>query len=114
LTTHYLEEAEELCDRIAIINHGKIVVDENKRDLIGRLDNKEIVFLLDREITALPDSLASYAATLEDARTLKIRYAPKETPAGQLIAAVQGAGLGIADVTTDQSDLEDVFLQLTR
>ncbi len=114
LTTHYLEEAEELCDRIAIINHGKIVVDENKRDLIGRLDNKEIVFTLDREIAALPDSLAQYAATLEDARTLKIRYAPKETPAGQLIAAVQGAGYGIADITTDQSDLEDVFLQLTR
>lgn len=114
LTTHYLEEAEELCDRIAIINHGKIVVDENKRDLIGRLDNKEIVFTLDREIAVLPESLSPYAASLEDARTLKIRYAPKETPAGQLIAAVQGAGLGIADITTDQSDLEDVFLQLTR
>lgn len=114
LTTHYLEEAEELCDRIAIINHGKIIVDENKRDLVGRLDNKEMIFTLDREIAAVPESLAAFSASLEDSRTLKIRYAPKETPAGQLIAAVQGAGLGIADLTTDQSDLEDVFLQLTR
>lgn len=114
LTTHYLEEAEELCDKIAIINHGKIIVDEDKRSLLSRLDGKEITFYLDREIAAIPAALSGLKATLVDSRTLKIAYTPKETPAGALIAAVQGAGLGIADLTTDQSDLEDVFLQLTK
>lgn len=114
LTTHYLEEAEELCDKIAIINHGKIIVNEDKKSLLSRLDGKEITFTLDREITAVPPALDGLNATLIDARTLKIAYTAKDTPVGALIAAVQGAGLGIADLTTDQSDLEDVFLQLTR
>jgi len=114
LTTHYLEEAEELCDAIAIINHGKIIVNEDKRSLLARLDNKEITFFLDREITLIPPSLSGYHASLANPRTLKVRYAAKDVSAGQIIAAVQAAGLGIADLTTDQSDLEDVFLQLTR
>jgi ABC-2 type transport system ATP-binding protein len=114
LTTHYLEEAEELCDSIAIINHGQIVVNEDKRSLLARLDNKEMTFFLDREISDVPALLAGFNATLTDARTLKVRYAGKDVSAGQIIAAVQGAGLGIADLTTDQSNLEDVFLQLTR
>jgi ABC-2 type transport system ATP-binding protein len=114
LTTHYLEEAEELCDKIAIINHGKIIVDEDKKSLLSRLDGKEITFTLDREIVALPETLSHLKAYLVDARTLKIAYTPKDTPVGSLIATVQGAGLGIADLTTDQSDLEDIFLQLTR
>lgn len=114
LTTHYLEEAEELCDSIAIINHGQIIVNEDKRTLLARLDNKEMTFFLDREITDVPSTLSGFNAALIDTRTLKVRYAAKDVSAGQIITAVQGAGLGIADLTTDQSDLEDVFLQLTR
>ena len=114
LTTHYLEEAEELCDSIAIINHGRIIVNESKRDLIGRLDSKEITFRLDRDVSALPSLLEGYSVTQDDARTLRIRYAPKETQAGQLIEIIQKSGYGIADVKTQESDLEDVFLQLTR
>jgi ABC-2 type transport system ATP-binding protein len=114
LTTHYLEEAEELCDSIAIINHGRIIVNEDKRSLIGRLDSKEIIFRLDREIWDMPESLSSYNVIKDDPRTLRIRYSPKEVNAGQLIAAIQGAGLGISDLSTEESNLEDVFLQLTR
>ncbi len=114
LTTHYLEEAEELCDKIAIINHGQIIVNEDKRTLVGRLDNKEIVFTLDRELDMVPAGFENYHASLDDARHLRVRYAAKETSAGQLIALVQNAGYGIADITTDQSNLEDVFLNLTR
>ena len=114
LTTHYLEEAEELCDKIAIINHGQIIVNEDKRTMIGRLDNKEMVFTLDREAMSVPAGLEGFHTTLEDARTLRVRYAAKETSAGQLIALVQAAGYGIADLSTEQSNLEDVFLQLTR
>lgn len=114
LTTHYLEEAEELCDTIAIINHGQIIVNEDKRTLVGRLDNKEIIFTLDREAGAVPPGFENFPASLDDSRHLRVRYATKETSAGQLIALVQNAGYGIADITTDQSDLEDVFLNLTR
>lgn len=114
LTTHYLEEAEELCDKIAIINHGQIIVDEDKRTLVGRLDNKEIIFRLDRDMWDIPDTLNGYAVTKDDGRTLRIRYSPKDVSAGTLIAAVQGAGYGIADLSTEESNLEDVFLQLTR
>jgi len=113
LTTHYLEEAEELCDKIAIINHGKIIVDEDKRTLVGRLDNKEIIFRLDRETTSVPAGLDAYSGTLEDSRTLRVRYSTKDVSAGQLIALVQSAGLGIADISTEESNLEDVFLKLT-
>lgn len=114
LTTHYLEEAEELCDSIAIINHGQIVVNEDKRSLLSRLDSKEMTFLLDRDVQSIPSSLSGFHASLDDARTLRVRYAARDVTAGQIIAAVQAAGLGIADLTTEQSDLEDVFLQLTR
>ena len=114
LTTHYLEEAEELCDKIAIINHGRIIVNEDKRTLVGRLDNKEMIFTLDREADAVPAGFENLTASLDDPRHLRVRYAAKETSAGQLIALVQSAGYGIADITTDQSDLEDVFLNLTR
>lgn len=114
LTTHYLEEAEELCDSIAIINHGQIIVNEDKKTLVGRLDSKEIIFRLDRDVWEIPANLQNYAVTKEDSRTLRIRYSPKEVNAGQLIAAVQQSGLGIADLSTEESNLEDVFLQLTR
>ncbi|MFA5593453.1 MAG: ABC transporter ATP-binding protein [Micavibrio sp.] len=114
LTTHYLEEAEELCDNIAIINHGRIIADESKKSLMARLDNKAMIFKLDREIGAVPESLGGLHAELEDPRTLTVRYSPKDITAGHIIALIQGAGLNIADLSSEESRLEDVFLQLTR
>lgn len=113
LTTHYLEEAEELCDRIAIIDHGKIIACEDKETLLERIDNKEIRFRLDREIGAIPEALAALGAQREGRRTLLFRYAPAERGVGKLIEAVQAAGYGIADISTSERDLEDVFLQMT-
>ncbi len=114
LTTHYLEEAEELCDSIAIINHGRIIVNESKKDLVGRLDSKEILFRLDRAMNEIPAAFAGHCTVQDDDRTLRVRYAPKEMSAGYLIEIVQKAGYGIVDISTQESDLEDVFLQLTR
>lgn len=113
LTTHYLEEAEELCDKIAIINHGKIIACESKEDLIGRLENKEIRFRLDKPLDELPSGLSKFCAEKEGQRTIMVRYSPSEQNVGELIEAVQKTGYGIVDVSTDESDLEDVFLQLT-
>lgn len=113
LTTHYLEEAEELCDRIAIIHEGRIVANEEKESLVQRLDNKKIMLRLDRAIEKIPDTLAALGAQKEGRRTLTFCYTPSQTQVGQYIEAVQKAGFGISDITTDNSDLEDVFLQLT-
>lgn len=114
LTTHYLQEAEELCDRIAIIHKGTIVANEEKETLLGRIDSKEVRFILDREITEIPPSLLTWSPQIEGRRTLMIRFAPKDHTVGEIIAAVQAAGYGIADLSTDESQLEDIFLQMTR
>jgi ABC-2 type transport system ATP-binding protein len=114
LTTHYLEEAEELCDNIAIINHGRIIVDEDKKTLMGRLDGKEIKMLVDRDVDAIPPSLGGYQTSITDRRSITVRYSPKDVNAGAIMAAVQGAGLNIIDVSTKESSLEDVFLTLTK
>ncbi len=113
LTTHYLEEAEELCDKIAIINKGQVVACEDKTDLIGRLDCKEITFRLDKETDCVPSTLSPYATELKENREILVRYSPKEHHVGQFIEALQKAGYGIVDITTNQSDLEDIFIQLT-
>lgn len=113
LTTHYLEEAEELCDKIAIINHGQVIACEDKDSLLQRIEGKEIRFRLDREITAIPALLSAFCTEIKGKRDLQIRYAPSEHSAGEIIEAVQKSGYGIADLVTEQSDLEDIFLQLT-
>lgn len=114
LTTHYLQEAEEICDRIAIINHGKIIVDDDKENLLSRIEAKEIHFRLDRPVDVIPDALKAFHPVQQGKRTLVVRYSPKDHQAGAVIAAVQGAGYGIVDISTEESSLEDVFLALTR
>lgn len=113
LTTHYLEEAQELCDTIAIINHGKVIACEDTETLLARVEGKEIHFRLDRPVEALTPELEKFNPERQGRRTLVVRYSPKEQAVGAIIAAVQNAGYGIADISTDESDLEDVFLQLT-
>jgi ABC-2 type transport system ATP-binding protein len=113
LTTHYLQEAEDLCDRIAIINHGKIIVDDRKEVLLARLDVKEIHFRLDRPVAEIPVALKRLRVDHDDPCMLAIRYSPGDYQAGQIIDAVRDAGYGIMDLSTRQGDLEDVFLQMT-
>ena len=114
LTTHYLKEAEELCERIAIINHGRIIANEEKENLLSRIDSKSITFRLDREIQKIPAALENFSPEIQGRRTLVLRYSPGETQIGSVIDAIQKAGFGISDISTEESDLEDVFLQLTR
>ena len=114
LTTHYLEEAEELCDEIAIINNGEVIADEPTETLLSRIEGKEIRFRLDRPMADVEKSLAGFAAQAVGKRSVNIRYNPSEVEVGQMIAAIQKAGYGIVDISTDDSDLEDVFLQLTQ
>ncbi len=114
LTTHYLEEAEALCDKIAIINHGRIVANDDKENLLGQIDSKEIRFRLANEITDIPDALSDFSPAKEGRRTLALRYAPKEQSMNDILHIVQAMNNSITDITTDESDLEDIFLQITK
>jgi ABC-2 type transport system ATP-binding protein len=114
LTTHYLQEAEQLCDRIAIINHGRLIACDTTTALVGRLDRKEMNLILDRDLPAIPPALAGHDVIRKGPREITFRYQPSRTRAGDLLEAARLAGLGILDITTEESDLEDIFLELTR
>jgi len=114
LTTHYLEEAQELCDRIAIINHGSLVVNESKHDLLRRIDNKKLTLTVDQDVEVLPENLKSLGWERLDERRISVAYKPSQAAVSALLHAVQVNGLSIVDLTTEEADLEDIFLQLTR
>jgi len=113
LTTHYLEEAEELCERIAIINHGQLVANDTTQNLLRRVDNKRITITVDRDLTAVPAGLQEQGWELSSPRQLVMAYKPSKAAIGVALAAVQSSGLAICDLSTDETDLEDIFLQLT-
>jgi ABC-2 type transport system ATP-binding protein len=114
LTTHYLEEAEQLCDRIAIINHGKLIANEPTRELVARAQDKAVVVTVDRDLAGPPDAPCFEQIAMIGERTLEITYRKDRVNAGQVLDALQQSGLGIVDVSTRDPDLEDVFLSLTR
>jgi ABC-2 type transport system ATP-binding protein len=114
LTTHYLEEAEQLCDRIAIINHGKLIANEPTRELVARAQDKAVVVTVDKDLTVAPVAPCFERIEMIGERVLEIGYRKDRVNAGQVLAALQAEGLGIVDVSTRDPDLEDVFLSLTR
>jgi len=117
LTTHYLEEAEELCDHIAIIDHGKVVVAERTENLLRRLDDKSLTITVAERLTELPETLKGFHIELvpqgNGPPRLVFRYRPSRTALGDLLAALQASGLTIVDLATEEADLQDIFLQLT-
>ena len=114
LTTHYLEEAEQLCDRIAIINHGRLIANEETRTLVGMAQEKVVEVVVDRDLTEAPVAPCFDRIELSGERTLAITYRKDRVNAGDVLAALHEEGLGIVDVSTREADLEDVFLNLTR
>jgi ABC-2 type transport system ATP-binding protein len=112
LTTHYLEEAEELCDRIAIIHHGKVVANEPTKELIAKAQDKSVLVTFDRDVAQVPTNQCFENIGLIDERTLEITYRKDRVNAGEVLAALTADGLNIIDVRTREPDLEDVFLSL--
>lgn len=114
LTTHYLEEAETLCDHIAIINHGEIIANEDKRTLIGRLDEKLLRLTFRQNVDQIPTALAAFDASIIAPNRIQIRYRNRDTSIGALLDAVSHTGLEIIDLSSEEPNLEDVFRHLTR
>jgi ABC-2 type transport system ATP-binding protein len=114
LTTHYLEEAEQLCDRIAIISHGRLVACDTKEALLRRVDDKSMSLTLVEPIEILPPALAGLGLTLAAPGQLALRYTPSRTELATVFGAIAAEGLTIRDVSSQEADLEDIFLQLTR
>jgi ABC-2 type transport system ATP-binding protein len=112
LTTHYLEEAEQLCDRIAIIHHGQVIANEPTRQLVERAQEKAVVVTFDQDIAKVPANDRFQDITLVDERTLEIIYRKDQMNAGQVLAVLAAEGLSVVDVSTRDPDLEDVFLSL--
>jgi ABC-2 type transport system ATP-binding protein len=113
LTTHYLEEAEQLCDRIAIINHGKLVACDGTANLLGRIDGKTLIVTVDRDLAQIPEALAAFSPELRPERKVVVRYRPSLIPISRILDAFAASGLAITDLSTEETDLEDIFLQLT-
>jgi ABC-2 type transport system ATP-binding protein len=114
LTTHYLEEAEALCDRIAIINHGQVIANDETHALLASAQEKCLIVTVDRDLAAPPAGLPADKVELKGARRLEITYDRSRIDAGFILQAISSSGLGIVDVSTREADLEDVFLNLTR
>jgi ABC-2 type transport system ATP-binding protein len=112
LTTHYLEEAQEMCDQIAIINHGEKITQDSTTNLLGRMDSRTMVIAPDSPVTALPMT-DGVEATLRDDGSLVLQYRSAQTSAEQVLESVRAANIRIRDVRTEEADLEDVFLALT-
>jgi ABC-2 type transport system ATP-binding protein len=117
LTTHYLEEAEEMADRIGIINKGEIVLVEEKAKLIATLGRKELVLHLQSQLEAIPPALARHKLTLsKDGQRLVFTYDTRGERTGitALLKDLAAAGLRFSDLETRESSLEDIFVDLVR
>ena len=113
LTTHYLEEAEQLCDRIAIINHGELIANKPTRELVEMAREKIVRVTVDRDLAGPIVEQGFHKVEVVEPRVLEITYNRDQASAGQVLGQVQSHGYTIEDVTTREPDLEDVFVQLT-
>jgi len=113
LTTHYLEEAETLCDHIAIMHHGEIVANESKTSLMSRLDKRTLLITPTETITELPSGLSDLDAALNKEGQIAVNYRSGTDSISGMLGQVKAAGLSILDLRTEEPDLEDVFMALT-
>ncbi len=117
LTTHYIDEAEDMADRVGVISHGRIILVEDKVKLMRKLGKKQLTLQLTSPIGRIPDSLAAHALTLAgDGSELVYVYDPRETEVAvsTLLDGLSHAGLKLRDLHTTQSSLEDIFVDLIR
>ncbi|MEM7500578.1 MAG: ABC transporter ATP-binding protein [Pseudomonadota bacterium] len=115
LTTHYIEEAEQMADRVGVINHGEIVLVEDKEKLMSDLGRKQLTLTLNERLDVLPAALEAFDLSLEPGgRELTYTYETQGSRTGitSLLSAVAAAGIGFHDVRTEQKSLEEIFTDL--
>lgn len=113
LTTHYLEEAEQLCDTIAIINHGEVVTCEPTENLLGKLDSKSLIITPTSPLEGIPANLTEFAPDIRADGCIALNYKPSLVGIEAVLTKVRESGIEIADLSTEETDLEEVFLHLT-
>ena len=113
LTTHYLEEAQEMCDQIAIVNHGQIIACEPTASLLKRMNQKTLVVRPEQPLAAVPAELADLAPIIRKDGQIAITYKMGEQSIEHLLKRLREANVGIGDLATEEPDLEDVFVSLT-
>jgi ABC-2 type transport system ATP-binding protein len=117
LTTHYIEEAQEMADRVGIINHGEIILVEEKRELMRQLGKKQLILDLQKRLEAIPEGLGDYGLEMADnGRQLIYTYDTQGERTGitRLLGSLNDAGIRFKDLNTTQSSLEDIFVDLVK
>jgi ABC-2 type transport system ATP-binding protein len=113
LTTHYIEEAEEMADRVGVINNGELILVEDKATLMKKLGGKELSIRLTTRLAAVPAALAGWPLALsDDGLTLTYDYAAGAPQVSGLMRGLAEAGVDFADLDTQERSLEDIFVSL--
>ena len=114
LTTHYLEEAEKMCDRIGIINDGKLVALDTTKNLLDRIQTKIVYFTTDKKTNINDNTFESLKVISNDGKRLVLSYEKSKLSIDSIITEIKKQNIKIQDISTDDGDLEDVFLRLTK
>ena len=122
LTTHYIEEAEEIADRVGVINNGELLIVDDKQSIMHKLGKKQLCIELEQPLDSIPDSLSAWPLELihddkkQDGTTLSYSYDPKEEHTGiaELLDEIRKTELVIKDISTSQSSLEEIFVSLLK
>ena len=114
LTTHYLEEAQEMCDQIAIINHGEVIACEPTEKLLTRLDQRTLTVQCRQSMQTIPDGLEDLNIKVTATGGLAITYRSNQIRVMDLLNRLREKGVGIEDISTTEADLEDVFVAMTK
>jgi ABC-2 type transport system ATP-binding protein len=112
LTTHYLQEAQELCDHIAVIQNGELIANDSKQNMMKLIDRKKMTITLAKAVKSVPAALKKFGAVLLDKTTLEISYESAKLSVNDILHALSTATLEVADLSMDEADLEEVFKHL--
>ena len=114
LTTHYLEEAQELCDEIAVINHGKIIANDSKKNLMKTIDRKKLIITANQLIKEIPEQMSKYNCQITDDGRLEVNYRTAKVSIDEILKSFAKTKLSINDLSTEEADLEEIFRHLTK
>ena len=114
LTTHYLEEAEKMCDRIGILNHGELVALDTTENLLDRIQTKIVHFTIDKKSNITDNALESLKIILNNQNKLSVSYEKSKINIDTIVSILKEQNIKIIDISTDDGDLEDIFLRLTK